>query len=70
MPDEANKDKINEAVKESVIKSMTQNELIDALLRLNGIDPDSTVENEDGNGSSAFSFLEAHIMGALDEIED
>ena len=41
------------------------NEHISAILNENGIDPNSIVGEQ-----TAFQFLEAAVLGALDEIED
>ena len=43
---------------------MTQRELIVALLKESGFDPDMQIENR-----TAFDILEAAVWGALDEIE-
>jgi ankyrin repeat protein len=41
-------------------------EHIVAILKANGIDPDTKTSN----GQTAFEVLERHIAGALEEIED
>lgn len=45
---------------------MSQREVILAILAANGIDPEKRLED----GNTAFSKLEAAVMGALDEIEE
>lgn len=45
---------------------MTDREAINQILENNGIDPDLRLPT----GASAFDFLEAAVIGALDELED
>ena len=45
------------------------NDLLSKILELQGIDPDSTVDTDNGE-RTAFQVLESAVMGALDQIED
>lgn len=48
---------------------MGKHEAIVAVLQAYGIDPDQVVET-DTNERTAFEIIEAHILAALDEIEE
>lgn len=48
---------------------MGKHEAIVEVLKAYGIDPDQTVQTDNGP-RSAFDILEAHVMAAMDEIEE
>lgn len=48
---------------------MSGREHIEAALRANDIDPDSTVTTDSGT-RTAYEIAEAHLMAAMDEIEE
>ena len=48
---------------------MGKHEAIVAVLQAFGIDPDQTIETDTGT-RTAFEILEAHVLAAIDEIEE
>lgn len=48
---------------------MKGREHIEEALRANGLDPDEAVETDSGT-RTVYQVVEAHIMAAMDEIED
>lgn len=56
-------------VKPVVQQQHTRGQLIETILRGEGIDPDKVL-NVDGNKRTAFNILEGYVLCAFEEIED